>query len=240
MRKLSMLTLSLALVALTITTKAQTIDEVVGKHIEAMGGADKIKAVKSQSTEGTMEIQGMEFPFKTWSVHNTAMRIDFDAMGTTNTQVVSTSGGWMFMPVQQQQAPVDSDPETVKEAASELDLTGELFDYKAKGHTAELIGKETLEGQELYNIKFTRKNGTVSTILMDAGTYLINKRITNKNIQGQEVEITEVLSNYKKTEDGYVYAATIEQLPMGMKMNFGKYEYNPAIDVKMFEKPAAE
>lgn len=240
MRKLTMLTLSLALVALTITAKAQTIDEVVGKHIAAMGGADKIKAVKSQSTEGTMEIQGMEFPFKTWSVHNTAMRIDFDAMGTTNTQVVSTSGGWMFMPVQQQQAPVDSDPETVKDAASELDLTGELFDYKAKGHTAELIGKETIEGQELYNIKFTRKNGTVSTILMDAGTYLINKRITNKNIQGQEVEITEVLSNYKKTEDGYTYAATIEQLPMGMKMNFGKYAYNPVIDVKMFEKPAAE
>lgn len=238
MRKLTMLALSLMLIA--VTTKAQTIDEVVGKHIEAMGGADKIKAVKSQATEGTMEIQGMEFPFKTWSVHNTAMRVDFDAMGTTNTQVVSTKGGWMFMPVQQQQAPVDSDPEVVKEAASELDLTGDLFDYKAKGHTAELIGKETQDGQEFYKIKLTRKNGTVTDILLDTKTYLVSKRISSKNIQGQEVEITEVLSNYKKTADGYVYAATVEQLPMGMKMNFGKFEYNAAIDQKLFEKPAAE
>lgn len=235
-----MLALSLALVAVTITTKAQTVDEVINKHIDAMGGADKIKAVKSQTTEGTMEIQGMEFPFKTWSIHNTAMRIDFEAMGTTNTQVVSTKGGWMFMPVQQQQAPVDSDPETVKEAASELDLTGEMYDYKTKGHTAELIGKETLEGQELYKIKFTRKSGTVTTIMVDAGTYLISKRITPRTIEGQEVEITEILSNYKKTADGYTYAATIEQLPMGMKMNFGKYEYNAAVDQKMFEKPAAQ
>jgi hypothetical protein len=235
-----MLALSLALVAVTITTKAQTIDEVVSKHIEAMGGPEKMKALKSLTTEGTMQVQGMEFPFKTWSVHNTAMRVDFEAMGTTNTQVVSSNGGWMFMPVQQQQAPVDSDPETVKEGISELDLTGDLYDYKAKGNTLELIGKETQDGQEFYKIKLTRKNGTVSNILLDAKTYLVSKKITSKTIQGQEMELTEVLSNYKKTADGYTYAATIEQQPMGVKMNFGKYEYNAAVDSKLFDKPAAK
>lgn len=235
-----MLALSLALVAVTITTKAQTIDEVVSKHIEAMGGPEKMKALKSLTTEGTMQVQGMEFPFKTWSIHNTAMRVDFEAMGTTNTQVVSSNGGWMFMPVQQQQAPVDSDPETVKEGMSELDLTGDLYDYKAKGNTLELIGKETQDGQEFYKIKLTRKNGTVSNILLDAKTYLVSKKITSKTIQGQEMELTEVLSDYKKTADGYTYAGTIEQQPMGVKMSFGKYEYNSAVDKKLFDKPAAQ
>lgn len=237
MRKLTMLALSFSLVAATVTVKAQTLDEVVNKHIDALGGADKLKAIKSLATEGNMSIQGMSFPFKTWTLNTTAMRIDFDAMGTTNTQVLTANGGWSLMPVQQQTEPVDTDPAIAKESANDLDLTGDLFDYKAKGHTAELIGKETVDSKEMYKIKLTRKNGSVTNILLDASTYQIAKRISPKNIQGQEIEITEVFSDYKKTADGYTYPATTEQMPMGMKLSYGKFDYNTAIDQKVFEKP---
>jgi hypothetical protein len=154
--------------------------------------------------------------------------------------VITDKGGWMFLPIQQQQAPVDSDPADLVDSQRDLDLTGELVDYKAKGHTAELIGKETIDGQELYKIKLTRKDGSVTNYFVDGTTWYVTKKTTTKSIQGQDIEVVENISDFKKTDDGFVYAAAVEQLPMGMKINFTKVQINPVLDEKIFEKPAAK
>ncbi len=238
MKQLRMLALSLALVGAAVSVKAQTLDEVVSKHISALGGADKLKSLKSQVMEGKMHLQGMELPFKSIIIQNKGMRVEFEVMGTKNIQVATTTGGWNFLPVQQQTEPVDANPDDIKDISQEVDLAGELFDYKTKGSTAELIGKETIEGQELYKIKLTRKDASVSSYYLDAKTYYIAKRVSPKTIQGQEVEITENLTDYKKTSDGFVYASQVEQQPMGIKMSFEKVQYNGPVDEKVFEKPA--
>lgn len=240
MKQFRMLTLSLLLVGAAVGAKAQTLDEVVNKHITAMGGEAKLKALNSQIAEGSLSIQGMDFPLKVINLNQKAMRIEFEAMGTKNIQVITPKSGWTFMPVQQQQAPVDSDPADLADAQRDLDLTGELVDYKAKGHTAELIGKETIDGKELFKIKLTRKDASISNYFVDPSNWYVTKRTTNKSIQGQEIEIIENFSDFKKSGDGYVYAAAVEQLPMGMKINYTKVEINTPVDEKVFEKPAAQ
>ncbi|WP_343304202.1 hypothetical protein AAHN97_21770 [Chitinophaga niabensis] len=240
MKQFRMLTLSMLLVGAAVGAKAQTLDEVVNKHITAMGGEAKLKALNSQIAEGSLSIQGMDFPLKVINLNQKAMRIEFEAMGTKNIQVITPKSGWTFMPVQQQQAPVDSDPADLADAQRDLDLTGELVDYKAKGHTAELIGKETIDGKELFKIKLTRKDASISNYFVDPSNWYVTKRTTNKSIQGQEIEIIENFSDFKKSGDGYVYAAAVEQLPMGMKINYTKVEINTPVDEKVFEKPAAQ
>lgn len=240
MKQIRMLTLSMFLVGAAVSAKAQTLDEVVNKHITAMGGEAKLKALNSQIAEGSMSIQGMDFPLKVINLNQKAMRIEFEAMGTRNVQVITSKGGWMYLPVQQQTAPVDSDPADLADAQRDLDLTGELVDYKTKGHTAELIGKETIDGKELYKIKLTRKDASISNYFVDPTSWYVTKRTTAKAIQGQEIEIIENFSDFKKSGDGYVYAAVVEQLPMGMKINYSKVEINAPVDDKVFEKPAAQ
>lgn len=240
MKQFRMLTLSMLLVGAAVGAKAQTLDEVVNKHITAMGGETKLKALNSQIAEGSLSIQGMDFPLKVINLNQKAMRIEFEAMGTKNIQVITPKSGWTFMPVQQQQAPVDSDPADLADAQRDLDLTGELVDYKTKGHTAELIGKETIDGKELFKIKLTRKDASISNYFIDPSNWYVTKRTTNKSIQGQEIEIIENFSDFKKSGDGYVYAAAVEQLPMGMKINYTKVEINTPVDEKVFEKPAAQ
>ena len=240
MKQFRMLTLSMLLVGAAVGAKAQTLDEVVNKHITAMGGETKLKALNSQIAEGSMSIQGMDFPLKVINLNQKAMRIEFEAMGTKNVQVITAKGGWMFLPVQQQQAPVDSDPADLADAQRDLDLTGELVDYKTKGHTAELIGKETIDGKELYKIKLTRKDASISNYFVDPANWYVTKRTTAKSIQGQEIEIVENFSDFKKSGNGYVYAAAVEQLPMGMKINYTKVDINTPVDEKVFEKPAGQ
>lgn len=240
MKLFRMLALSMLLVGAAVSTQAQTLDEVVSKHITAMGGEAKLNALNTQIAEGSMSLQGMNFPLKVINVNKKAMRIEFEAMGTNNIQVITDKGGWMFLPVQQQTAAVDSDPADLADSQRDLDLTGELVDYKGKGHTAELIGKETIDGQELFKIKLTRKDASVSNYFVDATTWYVTKRTTVKSIQGQEIEIVENYSDFKKSDNGYVYAAAQEQLPMGMKINYTKVQVNPAVDEKVFEKPAAQ
>ncbi|WP_343700995.1 hypothetical protein [Chitinophaga sp.] len=238
MRTLRALTLSLLLAGGAVSAQAQTADEVVNKHVEALGGADKVKSLQSQIMEGTMSIQGMEIPLKVSTKQKKGVRVEFEIMGTKNITVMTPTSGWMFMPIQQQTAPVDADAAAVKEGAIDLDLTGELFDYKNKGFKVEMNGKETLNGEELYKLKLTRADGSSSDYYLDAATYYITKRITKKDVQGQQVEVVEQFTNYKKTPEGFVYAESVEQQPMGMKMSFSKVQSNPVVDDKIFEKPA--
>lgn len=233
MKKLLMLTLAISLMGAAVSTKAQTVDDIVAKHVAAMGGKEKLASLKATSTEGFMQVQGMELPFKATIINKKGMRVEFDAMGTKNIQVVTTSGGWNLLGVQQQTEPVDIPAEAAKDAGPELDLEGELVNAKEKGNTLELMGKETANGTEMYKIQLTRKDGKVANYFIDAKNYYIVKR--SVNMGGDEAVNT--LSDFKKTDDGYTYAALLETQPAGVKMTITKMTFNPPVDEKIFDKP---
>lgn len=217
--------------------KPETIDGVLTKYIDALGGAEKIKSVRSLKTVGTTRLQGLNIPTTTWSVQNQGMRMEMLIQGKTNTTVVTPNGGWTLFPVQKQKRPVDSDYDTAKEGAEELDLTGDLFEYQAKGNKAELVGKEALNGKDNYRIRLTRRSGTIVTYLIDADTFLPSKKIINKKVLGKIVEVVETFENYKKNPDGYVYASTYHYSPMEVDLTYSDYEVNTPINSALFDKP---
>ncbi|MFC0184046.1 hypothetical protein ACFFJX_16500 [Pseudarcicella hirudinis] len=51
-------------VLLSVSAFAQTVDEVVAKHIEAMGGIDKWKSIKGVEMNNSMSMQGMDISMK--------------------------------------------------------------------------------------------------------------------------------------------------------------------------------
>lgn len=238
MKRILGLTIAIALSGAALNVQAQTADEVISKHQAAMGGEAKLKSIKSMISEGQLQVQGMEFPFKVSVISNTGMRVEFEAMGTKNIQVATPTGGWFLLPVQQQTEPVDASAEDMKDVGSELDLEGELVNAKAKGHTVELVGKDNTDGKETFKLKLTRKNGSVAYYFIDPATYYITKRQSTASMQGQQMEIVTKMSEFKKTDDGYVYASVIEQAPMETKVVISKVELNPEITASILEKPA--
>ena len=240
MKTLKFLSLFVVAALSLATVKAQTADEIVNKHIEAIGGLENWEKVNSIVLTGTMSVQGMSLDVITTVLHNKGSRQDINAMGMNNYQILTPTAGWSFFPIQGQQAPEAMTADDVKEGQTDLDAQGSLIDYKAKGHTVELIGKEDVDGTECFKLKLALKTGKTETYFIDPKTYYIVKLVSIKKANGQEAEVSTGLSNYQKLPEGIVVAMSVS-VPFGPGVNFdyiiSKVEVNKAIDEAIF-KPA--
>lgn len=215
----------------------QTVEEIIDKHVAAMGGLDKINAVNTIVTQRSMAVGGMEIPNTTMVVIGKAMRSESTIMGNKMVQVVEGTSGWMIRPTMMGGT---GEPETmpaneVKQQISQLDPFGALVNYKVKGAKAELVGKEKLDKKDVYHLKVTNKEGVVIDEYLDANTFLVSKVKVDMN--GQEGEIG--LYDYKEV-DGIKFPNTMDisndQLGV-MSFITTKITLNSKLDDSLFKKP---
>ena len=221
----------------SFTVSAQTADEVVAKHIEALGGKEKLATLKSLRMETNLSVQGMEIPVIVTRVHNVGQRVDISAMGMDGYIINTPTAGWSYMPFMGQSAAEAMPEDQVKEAADELDLQGVLFNYQEKGNKVELLGKEDVDGTECFKLKLTTKAGKERTFFVDPKNYYILRTVAKAVVMGQEQEVTVNYGDYKKTEEGFVFAHTIGGAFGQGDMTVTKLEINKPVDEKVF-KPA--
>ncbi|MCP1384115.1 outer membrane lipoprotein-sorting protein [Runella salmonicolor] len=220
----------------SISSYAQTVDEIVDKHIAAMGGADKLKGVSTIVIERTLAVQNMEIPNKTTVVVGKALRTESSVMGNSMVQVVEGATGWMIRPAMMGGTgdPEDMPAEMVKQQAGQLDPFGELYNYKEKGSKVELVGKEKVEKDDAYHLKVTTKDGQVMEQYIDANTFMLTKLKTT--INGQDGEI--MFSDYKEVE-GIKMANTMDMTSQMGALTFitNKVTVNAKVDEAIFKKP---
>src|SRR5207245_10552269 len=60
----------------------------------------------------------------------------------------------------------------MKSLIEDGDMDGPLVDYKEKGHVAELLGHDSMEGTDCYKIKLSMKNGDIRYYYLDTDSYL--------------------------------------------------------------------
>jgi outer membrane lipoprotein-sorting protein len=222
--------------------QAQTVDEVLAKHYEAVGGLDKIKALNTMRVQGTMGIgPGMEAPFTMERKRPGKSRMEFSIQGMTGIQAFDGEKTWAVMPFMGKKDPEVGSDEDNKNAADDADFDGALVDWKAKGHTVELVGKESVEGADTWKLKVTKKNGNVEYQYLDAETYLLVKSEGKAKRRGTEMEVETLFSDYKDV-DGYMEPFSMEQgakgMPQRQKMTFTKIELNVPLEDARFAVPA--
>lgn len=217
----------------SISSFAQTVDEIVDKHIAAMGGMDKLKGVNTLVVERTIAVQSMEIPNKTTILAGKAVRTESSIMGNSMIQVVEGNTGWMIRPVMMQGTgePEDMPAEMVKQQVGQMDPFGPLFNYKDKGNKVELVGKEKVDKADAYHLKVTTKDGQTMDEFIDANTFMLTK------LKTQEGEIS--FSDYKEVE-GIKMANTMDMTSqMGsITMVTNKVTVNGKVDDSIFKRPA--
>jgi hypothetical protein len=219
--------------------RAQTADEVIAKHIEAIGGKENWKKVNSVKMEATMTVQGTEVAVSSTILHNKGSRQDISVMGMTGYTIVTPTEGWSYMPFQGQTQAEALTPEKLKESQDQIDAQNTLIDYKDKGHSVELLGKEEVDGTECIKLKLTHKSGKVETMFIDPKTYYIIKSKSKESANGQEFETETTFSNYKKLPEGIVVAMSVV-IPLGpgmsAEMTINKFNINSEVDETIFKK----
>lgn len=230
------LLLPLLVLVTGLSVSAQTVDEIIDKHIANIGGKENWKKVNSMVMEGSLNVMGREVGVKMTQLHNKGNRQDLSVAGMTGYEILTPTGGWVFMPFQGQTKPEPIPAEAVKEGLDDLDLQGNLVDYKEKGHTVELLGKEDVEGTECFKIKVVRKNSGEQTIFVDPDSYLIVRAITKRKAMGQEMEMKSDFSDYKEVSG--------VKVPFSVTVQFGTVVFssikiNEAVDEKVFTAPSS-
>ena len=236
------LVLSLMMAAvLAPALAAQTVDEIVAKHVAAMGGADKIKAAKTVKMTGKLEAQSIEAPFIMTLKQPGMLRNEITIQGMVLVQAYDGKSGWAIIPFTGKKDPEAVTADEAKELQDQADLWP-LVDYKDKGNKVELLGKDKIEGTDAYKLKLTRTNGDVDTVYLDADSFLEIKEEGTRMVRGSEQQTETSLADYREVSGlmfPFAIESSIKGSPEKQKITVDKVELNVPADDSIFKMPAA-
>jgi len=233
------------LLFLPLIAGAQTADEIVKKALDARGGIEKIKAVRSERISGRVSFgHGAEGTFVVELKRPLRMHIEISIEGQKIVRVYDgKSSGWMINPFAENKEAQPLSPEDLKNISDESDFDGPLVDYKAKGNQIELAGKEKLDDKPVYRLKVANKNGDVRFYFIDATTFLLLKWEGTRKTEDQEFPWESFSSDFREVQ-GLKYAFRIDQGSPGTEikqtLTAEKIEIDPPIDDSRFAKPVPQ
>jgi outer membrane lipoprotein-sorting protein len=229
----------LACAALSIPASAQNVDELIKKNLEARGGLEKLKGIKTMRLTGKFHTEGMNIPLVIQIKRPGSVRGDALFQGMALVRAYDGETAWQINPLD---GVKEAEPMTAfdtKEMIDIGDLDGPLVDYKAKGNTVELAGKEELEASPVYKLKVTLKDGDVKYLYLDAQNYLELKETWKRKEDGKVTDVDTVYSDYKAVA-GVMIAHSWETRVNGElddQTSLEKIEVNVPVDDSIFKLP---
>jgi hypothetical protein len=154
---------------------AQTLDDIVARHIEARGGYARLKAIETIKITRTIATAFTDLKIVVYKKRPQLFRLEQTLPGQpTMPRVVGATEAWDLIKGKLVMRPADA---FAHARDLDADFDGLLVDWKAKGHAVELEGKESLPGGEAYKLKVTTKSGASGHIYLDAKTYLDRRHV---------------------------------------------------------------
>ena len=233
-----------------VTAQAQTADEVVEKHLTALGGRAALGKLESRWAAGSIIVstQGMDLagsveiyakaPNKTRSY----IRLDLSAVGGTEMIIDQRCDGKTAFASNSMQG----DREITGSQLQNM-LNGSfptpLLKYKDAGTKVELAGKEKVGMRDAFVLKYTPKVGPASKQYFDAETYLLIRTVITLDApeMGGAMEQTTDLSDYREV-DGVKMAFSIQTVNSAqtVTIRLEKVEQNKPLDDAMFVRAVAK
>ena len=232
-----------ALVSLALApgAPAQTVDDLVAKHVAARGGYDKLRAVQTIKITRTVAT-----PFSKLKVVIYKKRPNlFRAEQTSPNQPmvprgINAEAAWDTV---QGRVAVRPAPAAAETRDIDGDFDGLLVDWKDKGHTVTFEGKEPVSGADAYKLKVTTKAGAVRYVYLDAKAYLERRQTGQVVLANNRRENTVIdFSNYKAI-DAVQFPFNIDEDRTGPQIaqSFATYtekiELNVPMDDALFATP---
>jgi hypothetical protein len=222
-----------------------TVDQIVERHIAAVGGLEKIRSIQTLRETGRVT----SGPHRQARVirerrRPSSTRFEFTLQGVTSVFVSDGQHGWRMSPFDGDIEPRPLSDEVLADAAEQADIEGPLVDWQAKGHKLELVGRETIDGHETYKLKVTLRSGVVRHEYIDVESHIRVRAESVRQMRGRAVQVEATFGDYRRT-DGILFPHLIEVgaagRPQRMRVVVDSVEVNPTLGDDRFEMavPAA-
>jgi hypothetical protein len=232
-----------AVVCLSVFGLTQTADELVQKNIEAKGGIEKIKAIKTLRMTGRLD-GGGGFTARVGQENErpNLVRETFTLQGMTAVSAYDGTTGWQIQPFGGHKEPELMGEDDLRDLVLDSDFDGPLVDYKEKGNTVEYLGHDVVDGDDALRLKVTLKDGDIIYYYLDPDTFLEIRKEVQEFIRGSIRESVSEMGSYKPVA-GVMYPFSISQgskaNPAASTTTVEKMEANVAMDPADFAVPAS-
>lgn len=230
------------------TSFAQTADEIINKHFDAIGGKEKWARVNTLKYSGSLVLgPGMLAPVNEVQVLKPfkGSLSEFSWQGMTSRRAIRADSGWTYNPFSGKRDADPMTPNDIRSGKLSSDPQGLLLNYKDKGYTVDYLGTDDMDGTDVFKIRLTTKDGDMVYYYIDAETYYILKEVQRVKLKDKEEKSYTTYSDFKKTEFGVVIPFSVQQVDengneQGGPINFTKIEVNGAVDAASFDKPKSK
>jgi hypothetical protein len=223
---------------------AQTVDELVAKHIEVRGGYDRLKALQTIKITRTIATAFSNIRVIIYRKRPQLFRAE---QGPTEPgaalvpRSINADAAWDTV---QGKIVTRPEAEALKARELEADFDGLLVDWKQKGHTVTLDGKESLPWGDAYKLRVKTKSGAERMMYLDAKTYLERRQTGVLKLPGgRQFDVVTDFDNYQEI-NGVKFPFDINEDRTGKEpvVSFAVYtekiEVNVPIDDGLFATPA--
>jgi hypothetical protein len=232
-----------AVSCLSVLAYGQNAEELVNKNIQAKGGIEKIKAIKSIRLTGKLN-GGGGFTAATRQENErpNLVRETFSLQGMTAVTAYDGTTGWQIQPFGGHKDPEFMGEDDLKDLLLDADFDGPLVDFKEKGNTVEFLGHDVVDGDDALRLKVTLKDGDIVYYYLDPDTFLEIRKEVQEFVRGSVRESVTEMGSYKPVA-GVMYPYSISQgskaNPAAQTTTIEKIEVNVAIDKADFAVPAS-
>jgi len=246
MKKIVLIVLA---VCASLTINAQTADEILSSYFENVGGLENWKKVTGIKMTAKLNQQGMEIPLDIYQLSDGRQMSLINFQGKELKQGVFDGETLWNTNFQTMKAEKSDAEATANMKLNSNDFPDSFIDYKEKGYTVELLGKETIDGAETFKIKLTKEPVTidgkqeddVSFYFFDTENFVpiaVQTEIKSGQAKGMISEVT--FSDYQEVENGLYYPFSMTQGikgQPGQPITITTIELNPKVEDSAFTFP---
>ena len=212
-----------------------TVDEVLARYVEAMGGEKAIKAVTSRVVTGTVDIAGLSrggrYEKYLQAPNKLLIVSQAEPLGTTKTGFNGHTGwGW------------SQGGTTVVKNAAELGEFERNADFFAPLRLKEQYAKVSLAGasqigyRDVFVLDLQPAAGALERLYLDAKTYL---PVRINSLEGPRKEPVETYLDDWRAVDGiqFPFSISVSRPKLSLSIAIKEIRHNVPIDPKVFEPP---
>lgn len=154
---------------------AQTVDEIVERHVGSRGGAETWRTIESQRTSGTVYTQGIELAMvlinKRPNLSRQELTVEIPGQGTVPIlNIFDGARAWTVNPMLGGAGAMEVTGRDAENMRDQSEMESPLINYKARGYDVQLVGTETVGPRSAYRLRVARPGRPVVHYFIDVET----------------------------------------------------------------------